>query len=87
MNELLVYVPAHLTDAVVELVLPAAGGATVSPGHIGYWLAPEGDVVKEPVTLVTVLSPTDLTPEVVALLKRNGERAVAYRLNGENRIE
>lgn len=76
--------PVTVADALVTVAVRLAGGATVTPGGLGAWRDPEGRVVNEPVTVVTVYAEADAVADLVAALTaeaaRLGERAVAYAL-------
>lgn len=40
---------------VAEELTNLFGGCTVSPEHVGYWKTPEGEIVHEPVRLLSVV--------------------------------
>jgi hypothetical protein len=82
-----IYVPDHLAERARDIAIAHAGGATLSPGHQGYWQAPDGKLYVDEITLVTVIEPETAARDlIVTMLFDSDEQAVAYETNGTPNI-
>jgi len=83
MQKHVIYVPEQFAYCARDWAVELAGGATLSPGHQGYWRDDTGDVVLDRITLVTVFETgTEARDRIAQMLFNNGEQSVAYETNG-----
>jgi len=78
-----IYVPDQFAVSAREWAVLMAGGATLSPGHQGYWRSSDGKLYVDDITLVTVFEEgTEARDRITLMLFNNDEQTVAYETNG-----
>lgn len=83
MQKHVVYVPDHLAYRARDIAITHAGGVTLSPGHQGYWMAPDGKLYVDEITMVTVIEPDTAARDlIVEMLFDFDEMAIVYETNG-----
>jgi hypothetical protein len=80
-------VPERAGKIVAEAAAIIAGGATLLPNAMGWWVDDRGEVQREAINWLIVGTPEDkideLINEVKSILKSAGEAAIFYAIGGE----
>ena len=82
-------VPQNLGEICAETATLLAGGATLLPGGLGWWVNGDGQVEREKVSLLLV-GATEVSGVIDAIkeiLRGAGEKAVFYLVEGEAKLE
>jgi hypothetical protein len=83
--------PERLGSTCAEAAAIIAGGATLVPNAMGWWVDGDGEVQRERVNWLIVGVPEDRVEELInsvkSILKSAGETAVFYIVSNEPKLE
>jgi hypothetical protein len=83
--------PERLGSTCAEVAAIVAGGATLVPNAMGWWVDDRGEVQREAINWLIVGTPEDKVDELISniksILKSAGEAALFYVTGGEARLE
>jgi len=84
-------IPEKIGVVAAEVTTLIAGGATLVPNALGWWVDGEGVVQRERINWLIVGVPEDKVEELInsvkSILKSAGEAAIFYVAGGEARLE